>query len=439
MNMIKNTSLIVCLPFFFMSCTSVAHYQKIDEAVARGNYRDGLEQIKSVKDDNYQKKDRVLYDLEAGMLAHYAREYGESSKLLGSAEKNIEAAFTKSVSLEVSSYLVNDNTKEYPGEDYEDIYLNTFNALNYYYNGSTEGALVEIRRMNNKLRYLSTKYGTEITNAQKKIMEKSAEVPYDPATATVSFSNSALARYLGMLFYRGEGLRDDARIDRDQIKLAFANQAAMYPFKIPVSIQDDLDIPAGKARLNVISFSGFSPIKKENAIRIPFTLTNWIKIAVPVLIIRPSVVARTEVVLSTGERFDLEQVEDMSAVALETFKQKAALIYLKTVLRAVIKASSSVVLDAASEEANDSGTALLLGVLSFGSQIYAEASEQADLRLSRYYPSAAYVGGITLTPGTYSYTVNYYTASDKLIFSVPFENIAIREYKLNLSEAICIK
>ncbi len=439
MTLIKNAMLLACICLLFLSCTSVAQYQKIDESVALGDYKGSFALVKAAKESNYQAKDQVLYYLEAGMLAHYAREYTEASKLLGSAEKGIEAAFTKSVSLEVSSYLVNDNTKEYPGEDYEDIYLNVFNSLNYYYNGSIEGALVEIRRVDNKLRYLSTKYGSEITNAQKNVMSKSSEIPYDPEAATVKFSNSALARYLGMLFYRGEGLRDDARIDRDQIKLAFANQASIYKFKVPTSISDDLDIPAGKARLNVISFNGFSPIKTESAVRIPFNNKNWIKIALPVITARPSAITRTVVVLSTGEKFDLEQIEDMGAVAMETFKQKAALIYFKTVLRAVIKATSTVALDSASKKSDDSSTALLLGLLSLSSQVYAEASEQADLRLSRYFPQAALVGGITLAPGVYSYTVNYYGSSNQLIYAAAFKDVDVRANQLNLSEAICIK
>lgn len=439
MKLIKHAVLTLCVCSLLLSCASVAHFPQIDAAVAQGDYQGGLALVNAAKDTEYGTKDRILYYLDAGMLSHYSGDYSGAAKLLGEAERAIEEAFTKSITLEVSSYLVNDNTKEYPGEDYEDIYLNVFNALNYYNTGSLEDALVEIRRVDNKLRYISTKYGTEITGAQKTLMEKSSEIPYDPEAASVNFSNSALARYLGMLFYRGEGKQDDARIDRDQVKLAFANQGAMYPFKLPSTLDDELDIPKGKARLNVVSFNGLSPIKTENVVRIPFTATNWVKIALPVIMSRPSVVARTEVVLSTGETFNLEQIEDMSAVAIETFKQKASFIYLKTVLRAVVKAGSSAVLNAASDEAENADTALLLGLLSFGSQIYAEASEQADLRLSRYFPSAALVGGINLTPGVYSYMVRYYNSGNQLVHEVAFKDIEIRSSQLNLSEAICIK
>ncbi|ULQ60837.1 hypothetical protein K7I13_06110 [Brucepastera parasyntrophica] len=258
---------------FFISCSSMAHYEEIDSAVFTGDYHGGLEMIKKAKEGGaYADTDAILFYLDAGMLSHYAGEYKESIDYLSTAERSIEAAFTKSVSLEITSYVLNDNIKEYAGEDYEDIYLNVFNALNYYYNGALESSLVEIRRSDNKLKHLATKYGAVTTNAQQAVLAKSSDVPYDPEAVQTNFSNSALARYLGMLFYRGEGKRDDARIDRDQVKLAFANQPTVYNFPLPSTLDDELNVPAGMARLNVISFNGFSPVKQDETIRIPWAV-----------------------------------------------------------------------------------------------------------------------------------------------------------------------
>jgi hypothetical protein len=422
----------------FVSCVSVAHYEAIDGDVSRGDFAAGRQKVEAAKGKEYRDNDAILYLLDAGMLSHYAGDYGNSSKELGSAERAIEEAYTKSITNQASSYLVNDTTLEYPGEDYEDIYLNVFNALNYYQNGSVEGALVEIRRVDNKLKKLSTKYGTEISNAQKAVMAKSSEVPYDPSTTTVNFSNSALGRYLGMLFYRGEGKSDDARIDRDQVKLAFANQPDVYKFGLPPSLDAELNVPRGKARLNVISFNGLSPIKTDNTIRIGTGGGHWLKITVPVIVRRPSAISRTEVVLDSGEKFDLAIIEDLGAVAEETFRQKAGLIYLKTVLRSIAKTTTSAVLDEKSDEV-DGNARLALALLSVGTQVYAEASEQADLRMSRYFPSEAVVGGITLDPGIYSFTVNYYGQNGGIVSSRRFTNVEIKANRLNLTEAICIK
>lgn len=421
------------------SCASTAHFRPIDDAVARGDYAEGYALIQEAKDSAYPPKDRILYALDAGMLAHYAGEWDAAESRLRDAELGIEAAFTKSVTLEASTYLVNDNTQEYPGEDYEDIYLNVFNALNYYHEGSVVDALVEIRRIDNKLKFLSTKYGTMTTNAQKAVMDKSSEIPYDRSAMTANFTNSALAQYLGLLFYRAEGKADDVRINRDQIKLAFANQPSVYRFPLPSSLDDEVAVPEGKARLNVVSFTGPSPVKMENTARLQFSASHWIKFALPEIRERPSRIARAEVVLDSGETFPLEEIEDLGAVAAETFKLRAGVIYLKTVLRSIAKTSASVALGKQSNDAGSSEGALLLGVLSLGTQIYAEASEQADLRMAHYFPAKASVGGVNLEPGTYSFTVNYYDASGMPVDRQRFENVEVRPNRLNLTEAICIQ
>jgi hypothetical protein len=349
------------------------------------------------------------------MLNHYAGRYEDSSRLLEDGERAIEAAFTKSVTMEIGTYLLNDTTREYAGEDYEDIYINAFNALNYYHRGSIEDALVEVRRMSNKTQYLSVKYGIILSNLQKKALEESAAVPPNP-DALSKFTDSALARYLGMLFYRGIGRYDDARIDRDQLRVAFANAPEVYTYPAPPSIEDELDIPQGMARLNVLGFSGLSPVKKENTLRIPIPNSRWVKIALPDMVYRNSDVGSIEVIFDDGRRFELELLEDMEAVARETFKEKRNIIYLKTVIRAVLKGATSSALGIAADQ-TEGNTGLVLGILSLAAQIFAEASEQADLRVSRYFPAKAWAGGINLATGRYSFLVRYFGRSGRELVS----------------------
>jgi hypothetical protein len=333
---------------------------------------------------------------------------------------------------------VNDTTRDYDGEDYEDIYINAFNALNYYHRNEPEDAMVEIRRMTDKLQYLSSKYGTIITNLQRQALEENAIVPADKNIPSV-FSDSALARYMGMLFYRGAGRRDDARIDGDLLRVAFANAPAVYPHPAPSSLAGELDIPRGMARLNVIAFGGLSPVKEQETLRIPIPPARYVKIALPTLVLRPSAIRRVEVAMDKGETFTLELLEDIEAVARETYKEKEKVIYLKTIIRATIKGAASSVLEAAAEEQDDGGLGLILGILSLGAQVYAEASEQADLRISRYFPGKAFVGGINLRPGTYSFWVRYYGQSGEPIAAFRYEDVPVMENRLNLAEAVCLK
>lgn len=433
--------LLLCLGLsvVLVSCASVSHYEEIDKEVAAGQYAQSLTLIEESREKEYRDRDLIVYYLDAGLLAHFAGEYEKSSQYLQTAERSIEDAFTKSISLEASTFLVNDSMREYPGEDYEDIYLNAINALNYYHRGDIDGALVEVRRIDNKLRYLSVKYGDVLTKAQEDLLHTDDSIPYDENAAQVKFSNSALARYLGMLFYRADGNRDSARIDRDKIRLAFANQPDMYGFPLPQSLSGELDIPRGKARLNIISFNGPSPVKTEKVMRILVSDHNWVKIAIPEFSERPSRVARTVVSISDGESFELELIENMSTVARETFRQRSAVIYMKSILRSIAKTTSSAVLEEGARQTSDSSAALILGLLSLGTQVYAEASEQADLRMSRYFPAQALVGGITVDPGNYTVTVSWYDTGNTLIQQRVFEDIEVIAGQLNLLEAVCIQ
>jgi hypothetical protein len=418
-----------------ISCAS-APFELVDEALGRAHYQESSEMLEKNRRKLYGG-DTILYYLDKGMLAHYAGLYEESSGLLEAGDRAIEEAYTKSVLQTAGIYLLNDTVQDYSGEDYEDIYTNSFNALNYYHRGNLEDALVEIRRMNNKILKLADKYGVVMSELQKKAMDESLPVP-PSAQAPSAFNDSALARYLGMLFYRGSGYADDARIDGEHLRLAFANSPALYPHPLPSSLEGELDIPPGMARFNFLAFAGLSPVKKANTVRLPISQSSYVKISLPELVYRPSAVERIEVVFDDGQRVTLELLENIQTVAGETFKAREGIIYLRSIIRASAKGASSAVLDSMAED-SEGGTAAIYGLLGLGAQIFAEVSEKADLRISRYFPGRAYVGGINLSPGHYSFDVTCYGPSGKTVASFRYEDVPALENQLNLTEVICLK
>jgi hypothetical protein len=428
----------------------------------------------------YGNDEAILYYLDAGMLNYYAGDYHTSTTLLQDAERAIEEAYTKSITKLAASVINNDTSKTYDGEDYEDIYVNAFNALNYYHQGNMEDALVEIRRMNEKLAFLSDKYQDmaekiqeEADKQDKKKIEAAeeaeknrqnavkeaeklgivlTEVPSFPDVQLAAddlrsskYANSALGRYLGMLFYRGAKNEDDARIDHDWLRAAYTNAPEIYDFPVPSSIDEELFIPAGKARLNIIGFSGLSPLKREQVTFIPLGNDNHIKIALPELEYRPTMIRRVEVVFDNGDSFDLEKLEDIESVIREVFKEKIGLIRLKTTIRASIKGGTSAVVSNVGDglsKSNDAATALIGSILSLAGsvgQLAADISEKADLRASRFFPGDVYVGGITVDPGVYSFRVNYYDSTGTVISTTEKKDVRAGMGSLNLVETVCLK
>ncbi|MDR3324435.1 MAG: hypothetical protein LBS82_00400 [Spirochaetaceae bacterium] len=414
--------------FLLFSCATKP-FDKIDREVLVGKYGEAEAVLEAEKEALYDD-DAILYYLDKGLLAHYAGNYGESSELLQNGERAIEEAFTKSVTENIASFIVNDKSKQYAGEDYEDLYLNVFNALNYHHQKKSEDAMVEIRRLGTKLQTLRSKYDVIEAGLTG---EDAGAAEY--ADVEINFSNSALARYLGLLFYRAAGKSDDARIDRDWLKKAFVDEKPIYPFSTPSSVDEELAVPRDKARLNVIAFSGLSPVKVEEVIRIPLPPNNWIKIALPEMVRRPSEVGKIELVFEDGAPKTLELLEDIQNVALETFKLHLGMIKAKSVIRGTAKGAVATGLSAAGQ-ANDNGWLALAGL---AAQAFAEVSESADLRLSRYFPGKAYVGGVTLPPGTYTFFVNYYDANGGLIESIEQKDVVVQASELNLVETYCLK
>jgi hypothetical protein len=278
-----------------------------------------------------------------------------------------------------------------------------------------------------------------MASAREAGSEQSRDLQLEMDTTPIQFTNSALADYLSMVFYRSEGKLDDARVDRDRMLDAFARAPSIYHFPLPKSVAGELEVPAGQARLNIVSFEGLAPVKREETVRMRVTGDRWMKIALPVLESRPSAIAATEVVFPTGERFRLEALEDMSAVAGDTFRLRSNLIYLKTVLRSLAKTASSVALEAESNKASDSKTSNILSIMSIVTQAYSELSEQADLRISHYFPGRASVLGLNLPPGKHSFAIRYLDAAGRVIATRSYEDFEVSPKGPNLVEAVCLE
>jgi len=444
--------LLACPGFLFFSCaTKPDYYKNIDNAVYRNEFETGIEAIKKGQEGKmpiYPEKNAVALFLDKGLLEHYAGRNGDSSKDLQEAERLIAEAYTKSITANAASYIANDNTKEYPGEDFEDIYINVFNALNYYREGDIEGALVEIRRLtesSGKLDMLGRKYEGTGPNAGEHMLEQLRKIgflanPELPKGKPVNFSNSALARYLSVLFYLSEGKSDDARIESEQLRAAFAANPNVYYHSFPKSAEDARTVPNGKARLNIISFTGLSPVKEEGTYQSVFPFFKspalWqTEFKLPKFVKRPSHIDRIEVVIEGGDKFDLELLEDMGAVVEETYNARFGNLFFKTYIRILLKYAA---VDIAAAKISEQGGDLAALLSAIAGKKAADATESADIRMSRYFPDKAYIGGINLDPGTYAIAVNYYSKGS-VIAREEYRDIRVRVNALNLVETINLK
>lgn len=435
--------------FALMSCTTMGDYDYsvIDNSLESGSYQDAYALVESDSKKIYSSHDEVLRSLDLGLLSHYAGEHNRSNKELTAAERKMEEYFTKSVTQAVSSYIVNDTVVDYAGEVFEDIYTNIFMALNYIHLGDIEGAFVEIRRFDNKLRVASAKYTNMIAEANKASNEKGGEAVKVP---DMEFHNSAMARYLSMILYRSRGELDSATIDMKYLDSAYTAQPKIYNFSKPASLAQELNIPASKGRLNLVAFTGHAPIKEEVELRL-FSVVGdfYYKIAFPEMKTRPSVIKSIQVtavpvgvrpVESTQEivTVDLEPLESISNIAMDTFAQRQSLIYLRAVVRSLGKATTTAVWGGLSDNSSDAGMGALFSILQLASAVATEVSERADVRASRYFPATAWVTGINLDPGEYLLNIEYKNSSGAPV-ATEQKQVKVSTTGLNLVESVCLK
>jgi hypothetical protein len=444
---------------FLMSCTPTLktfkdHFHVIDERIMAHDYAGAIQLLEASKDKYYDKKDRVVYYLDLGMLYHYSGQYQKSNEILTMAEREMEDLYTKSISRAVASFLLNDNVLDYAGEDYEDVYTNVFKCINYLKLNNLEAAFVEIRRMYDKTKQLDTKH-----NKLAKELNHFENAKIEMKPGENRFHNSALAQYLSLLMYREDGKLDDAYIDYRKFEEAWKTQSQIYDFPMP-DIKRTL-IKSNDAKLNIFAFAGKGPDKKSKTLyvhtekdliiigsteenpygRNDLTSLNvfpWqgvskgyhFKFQLPYLEKRSSEVERIKIVIDGEEKATLDLLENISNVATETYKVKEPIIYIKTIIRTVVKGLFSAKRKEEMEKKIDNpllGFAARLAV-----DAVVDATENADLRISRYFPGKAYVSEIIIPDGVYFVKIQYFGKNNTLLFVDEYPETIVKKDSFNM-------
>ena len=297
-----------------------------------------------------------------------------------------------------------------------------------------------MNRFISKQQKISSRHQEEISKARQAANDSSRN------SVDIEFHNSALAQYLTMLLHRADGDMDAAKYDQRMIGDAYRTQPDIYSgFQTPSFVKEELSIPAKKARLNVLAFSGIAPVKYEER-----SSTQDFVIAYPIMKRNQSSVkwmTVTAINAKTGksQTIRMEQIESIDNIALDTFKRRSEVIYKKALARMIVKGVTTVASREIGDSLSDSSDStvatigLILTVFSAANRLADEAAERADLRTSRYLPARADVAGLTLDPGTYDVNVCFYgDSADAPLAKREFKSVELKPKKLALLEASCL-
>lgn len=157
------------------------------------------------------------YLMELGLILRYQGEYARSNETFDAAELLVEELFTKSISREVMSLVTNDEMRDYAGEMWERALVHYYRALNYIDLAEYDEALVECRKLNQRLAVYA-----DATNDGK------------------TYRNDAFAQYLTAILYEVGGDTGDAWVSLRLADDAYAHYERAYGTPPPASLQRDL-------------------------------------------------------------------------------------------------------------------------------------------------------------------------------------------------------
>ena len=418
----------------FSCAPPVKHYVKVNQSLIQQDYESALAELQKNKEE-YKERNAALYYLEEGLLHHFASNHQQSTQSLAKAEVIMDELYTKSISKQAASFLINDTTIPYRGEDFENVLVNLFMALNYAAAGQLEDALVEARKVDNKLNVINSRYDDDKQNVYKE---------------------DAFIRFLMGVLYEADGEVNDAFISyrkaeeiysNDYVNnygvsapnllienllstgkdLGFTEEVAEIQVSYPDVNFMDLDQKKDMAEIYCIHYNGMGPEKVEESWIVPMPDGYLAKIAYPEFQRKNYQIHHGDMFLrnvETGQtyQFDTVMMEDIGSIAITNLENRLARIKVKAIARATTKYLAT---KAASDAVGDQSPMLGLLVQVAGN-IAAAATENADVRHWKMLPAEIRVGRAIIPPGEYEAGIRYLNASQIEISKRQLQNITVR-------------
>jgi hypothetical protein len=434
-------SVVLCMVlsmFLVLACApKLNYYDQVYQNLRSGNCQQAHHLVKQNK-AGYAERNAVLYYMDEGLTAHFSGKYRESNISLEKAENKIDDLYTRSISRQTASLMINDNTIPYRGEDFEDVLLNLFMAMNYVFLGEDEEALVEARKVDNKLKVINDRYKPNEKNA---------------------YNEDAFVRFIMGLLYESQNEMNDAFISYRNSELTYETYKRLYNVGAPKVLVDKLlysaqvmgfneelnfckrkyprskpQKPAVAKKMGEVFFlhyNGLAPRKVEDAIVTPLPDGYVLKVAIPKYEsrsyrVKQAVINLKQVNGQKSYRVRTETGEDIGAIAVKNLKNRINRIRAKAIARAAAKYAAT---KGAESYAKKEGGEWAGLAAKMAGNIYAVATEQADLRCWELLPDKIDVGHLVVSPGTYSVSVELLDGSGNNICSLDFAEIKVKAGK----------
>jgi hypothetical protein len=400
-----------------------------------------------------------LFNMDIGVLFHYAEMFDSSNVYLLEAEQIFDDLFTKSVSNEAAALLTNDNVRPYRSKPYELTVLHQLVALNFMAMGKFDEALVESRKMQvyfnewERVGANDRKYHTDgmfhlfSSLAYEKIGESDNSLIslYHSASAYKKGPVPLAPEVEGFAYDRlkaGDrendvselGLRPDNGPNKWDARMGDAEIVLVgYAGKGPKMVEQNWGgtiTPGGNLYFSTktkngrtITHAGVAPnMPDSHRGKVKAGVVHSVKISLPELVTVPSRVDRFSAQLAGSDRtFTSVVVNDIDLQAQKALADDFGAIVARTAIRAVIRTIASQQI-----QKTDTGVPALNVLKDVSTIIAADQMEKADVRMCFMLPQKIIVTRIPVEPGVHSVKMNVHDKTGGIIGRKSFDNIEVK-------------
>lgn len=411
---------------FISSLSGCASYYAINQEFNKNFEKGNIKEAEQVLLDNQKaerSKTRFLYYTNRGVVAHLLGKYQESNTWLEKAYIFHEDHQVNYLN-HAGSYFLNPNLIVYPGEDHEHLLLLYYKVLNYLKLGENEAALVECRRLNERLIQLSDKYKSENRYKRDAFIHTLMGIIYQ---ANHDYNNAFIAYRNSVEIYKNDysklfGVNIPEQLKQDLVNTAylagFLEEGDQYAKEFGITKNTT---PSQGGDMVFLWHNGLSPVKQEWSINFvaspdgtgrvvfvneemglnfPFFFDNnsdennlditditGTRVAFPKYVERPPFFVNGNLNVN-GEKYPLSLAEDVNKIAFKTLNERMIKELGKGLLRLAIK---KLVEQQVRKEDKTAG--FLVGMVNF-------FSEKADTRNWQSLPHSIFYTRVPLKEGT---------------------------------------
>ncbi len=400
------------------------YYQRnlaFQEAFYEGNFK----RAEKLLDKNRKaatNRNRLLFFLQKGVVLQMQGAYAESNQYLEQAYYFTQDYRTHYLR-KAASLLTNPSVTAYRGEDHEVVLLHYYKAMNYLMLREPDKALVEIRRIDIKLRALELKYeGSHYRYTRDAFLQNLMGLAYEANgemnDAFIAYRNSYES--YENLYAVEYGVACPEQLKKDLVrsagKLGFVEEQQYYEQKTGYRYKE---LQHHKPEVLFFWQNGLGPVKAEWSINFavvhgengvvtfqnedmglsfPFPAASSgngqsdlgdlkvVRVAFPKYVERPPFFTKAEVVLK-DKRYPLEEGEDINAIAFKSLEDRALREWGTSLMRLAIKQSITAQTRKENEE------------LGAAMSILNALTEKADTRNWQTLPHSIYYARIPLEEG----------------------------------------